>query len=46
MAKLYEKINYFRSIRSRSVDKYAVKGALSTIESLVNLAYDTLKMIS
>ena len=29
---LYEKINYFRSLRSKPNDKFAAKGALSTIE--------------
>lgn len=43
---LDEKINYFRSLRSKTPDKYAAKGALSTIEYQVNIAYSTLKIIS
>lgn len=41
-----DKINYFRSLRSKGPDKYAAKGALSTIEYQVNIAYSTLKIIS
>lgn len=42
MDELYTKINYFRSLRSKPSDKFAAKGALSTIEYQVNIAYNTL----
>jgi hypothetical protein len=43
---LDEKINFFRSLRSKAPDKFAAKGALSTIEYQVNIAYNTLRIIS
>ena len=46
LLELDEKINNFRSQRSKSPDRYAAKGALSTIEYQVNIAYSTLKIIS
>jgi hypothetical protein len=46
MDDLYTKINYFRSLRSKTPDRFAEKGALSTIEYQVNIAYNTLKLIS
>ena len=46
LEELDSKINYFRSLRSKGPDKFAAKGALSTIEYQVNMAYSTLKIIS
>lgn len=46
LLKLDEKINKFRALRMKGPDRYAAKGALSTIEYQVNIAYSTLKIIS
>ena len=40
------KINHFRALRTKKADNLAPKGALSTIEYQVNIAFSTLKIIS